>query len=371
MEAFRLRGNFERCHQFDDGLRQMMKLAYQEDLTHNACSSLMELPKEAGLLSWNKAGENEFTFACHLANKLDIEVQWDPFNEYTISASPNITLATLSIQARWQLLLQVTGEQMKVKCLSIDDTGFLITSTDQGKIHRLQIDGQARSPGLPSLREAITSTYRVAIWLAQLLGFPSARQAEEEADDRSARGTSSGQESDEVSDLTLQDSQDEETSEDEQGSQDMPTKKGIGLKTTRLNGGSHRVIGMASSSASAASGELQIGEEITSIDNTELANMPKESVGVLLSGPPGSSVSLRMVSLGGVSHEVIVTRTAWDKPDISWSRAVLQLRVRRRELEKSRPLEDTQVSQEQETSEARELLELQQGESVFLKVRKP
>ena len=128
---------------------------------------------------------------------------------------------------------------------------------------------------------------------------------------------------------------------------------------------------MASSSASAASGELQIGEEITSIDNTELANMPKESVGVLLSGPPGSSVSLRMVSLGGVSHEVIVTRTAWDKPDISWSRAVLQLRVRRRELEKSRPLEDTQVSQEQETSEARELLELQQGESVFLKVRKP
>ena len=80
-----------------------------------------------------------------------------------------------------------------------------------------------------------------------------------------------------MTDLTLQDSQDEETSEDEQGSQDMPTKKGIGLKTTRLNGGSHRVIGMASSSASAASGELQIGEEITSIDNTDLANMPKES----------------------------------------------------------------------------------------------
>jgi len=80
-------GNFERCHQFDDGLRQMMELAYQEVLTHNACSSLMELQKEAGLLSWNKAGENEFTFACHLANKLDIEVQWDPFNEYTISTS--------------------------------------------------------------------------------------------------------------------------------------------------------------------------------------------------------------------------------------------------------------------------------------------
>lgn len=40
-------GNLERCYQFDDGSRQMMKLAYQEALTHSACSSLMELQKEA------------------------------------------------------------------------------------------------------------------------------------------------------------------------------------------------------------------------------------------------------------------------------------------------------------------------------------
>jgi len=67
-------GNLERCHQFDDGTRQMMQLAYQEALQDNACSSLLELQNEAGLLSWNKAGENEFTFACYLANKLEIEV---------------------------------------------------------------------------------------------------------------------------------------------------------------------------------------------------------------------------------------------------------------------------------------------------------
>jgi len=79
----------------------------------------------------------------------------------------------------------------------------------------------------------------------------------------------------------------------------MPTKGGIGLKTTRLNDGSHRVMGMASGSVSATS-ELQIGEEITSIDDIELANMPTESVGVLLSGSPGSSVCLHMVNLGGV-----------------------------------------------------------------------
>jgi len=63
----------------------------------------LELQKEAGLLSWNKAGENEFTFACYLANKLEIEVVWEPFNEHTISSTPNITLATLSIKAGLQL----------------------------------------------------------------------------------------------------------------------------------------------------------------------------------------------------------------------------------------------------------------------------
>ena len=59
-------GNLEKCHQFDDGTRQMMKPAYQEALTDNACPNLLKLQKEAGLL-WNKAGENEFTSACHLA----------------------------------------------------------------------------------------------------------------------------------------------------------------------------------------------------------------------------------------------------------------------------------------------------------------
>ena len=42
-------GNLERCHQFDDGTRQMMRLAYQEALTDNACSNVFELQKEAGL----------------------------------------------------------------------------------------------------------------------------------------------------------------------------------------------------------------------------------------------------------------------------------------------------------------------------------
>ena len=154
-------GNLERCHQFDYGTRQMMRLAFQEALTNNACSNLLELQKEAGLLSWNKAGENEFTFACYLANKLEIKVIYKPFNEYTISSTPNITLATLSIKAGLQLSAQILGEQVSVKCLAIETAGFIVTTADQGWLYSLQIDGQSRSPGLPSLREVITTTYGV------------------------------------------------------------------------------------------------------------------------------------------------------------------------------------------------------------------
>jgi len=114
---------------------------------------------DAGLLSWNKAGENKFTFACYLANKFEIEVVWEPFNEYTISSTPNITLATLSIKAGLQLRVQILGEQVSVKCLSIEAAGFIMTTSDQERLHSLQIDGQSRSPGLPSLKEAITTTY--------------------------------------------------------------------------------------------------------------------------------------------------------------------------------------------------------------------
>ena len=65
-----------------------------------------------------------------------------------------------------------------------------------------------------------------------------------------------------MTDLTLPDDQDgdEEMSEEEQGSPDMPTKGWIGLKTVRLNECSHRVIRLALGSSSATSGEIQIGE---------------------------------------------------------------------------------------------------------------
>jgi len=128
-------------------------------------------------------------------NKLEIEVLREPFNEYTISSTPNITLTTLSIKAGLQLRIQIRGEQVSVKCLSIETAGFIMTTTDQERLHSLQIDGQSRSPGLPSVREAITTTYGAAVWQSQLPGFPSARPTEDEIDHRTAEGTDSGDDS--------------------------------------------------------------------------------------------------------------------------------------------------------------------------------
>jgi len=370
-------GNLERCHQFDDGTRQMMRLTYQEALTDNACSNLLELQKEAGLLSWNTAGENEFTFACYVANKLEIEVVWEPFNEYTISSTPNITLVTLFIRARLQLSVQILGEQVLFKCLSIEAAGIIVTTTDHGRLYSLQIDGQSRDPGLPSLREAIATTFGVTVWLAQLPGFPSARLTEDEIDRRPAEGTEgteSGDDSDEVIELTSPNERgsdvDEGISDDEQGNPDMPSKGWTGLKTTRLNDGSHRVIKLAIGSPSATSGDIQMGEELTHVDDIKVSNLLMKSIDVLLSGPPDSNIRLHLINLGGVGRDVFLNRIAWDKPLISWSRAVYPLRMRSQELEKSILPPDGQVAPARSEAEKLELLQLQEGETVFLNVRK-
>jgi len=81
-------------------------------------------------------------------------------------------------------------------------------------------------------------------------------------------------------------------------------------------------------------------------------------------------VRLHLISLGGVGRDVFLTRITWDKPYISWSRAVLPLRMRRQELERPKPSLDGLAAPALSESEELELLQLQQGEAVFLKVRK-
>jgi len=140
---------------------------------------------------------------------------------------------------------------------------------------------------------------------------PSARQTEDEIDHRPAEGTEGpelGDDSDEVFDLTSPNERgsdvDEDISDDEQGNPDMPTKGWTGLKTTRLNDGSHRVIKLVVGSPSATSGDIQMGEELNHVDDIEVSNLPIESIHILLSGPPDSKVRLHLISLGGVGRDV-------------------------------------------------------------------
>jgi len=109
---------------------------------------------------------------------------------------------------------------------------LLQTTSDQGRLYCLQIDGQARSPRLLSLKEAITTTYGAAIWLAQLPGFPVDMPVGMDVDERSAQEVSSDKDSDGVTDLTIQDSQesDDETSDEEQGYQICPERNGLDFK---------------------------------------------------------------------------------------------------------------------------------------------
>jgi len=89
-------GNLERYSQFDDGTRQMLELTYHEALADNGCLNLLELQDAAQHLGWKRASTNEVTFACYLASKLEIRVEWDPFNPDLIVSAPHMTLATLA-----------------------------------------------------------------------------------------------------------------------------------------------------------------------------------------------------------------------------------------------------------------------------------
>jgi len=71
-----------------------------------------------------------------------------------------------------------------------------------------------------------------------------------------------------------------------------------------------------------------------------------------------------------VGRNVFLYRIAWDKPSISWSRAVHPLRMRRRELKKPKVPLNGPAAPVRSESEELVLLQLQQGEAVFLKVRK-
>ena len=76
----------------------MLALCYQEALQENGCLDLLELQDASQHLSWKAASANEVTFACYLANMLDIRVEWAPFHPDLIASAPDATLSALACQ---------------------------------------------------------------------------------------------------------------------------------------------------------------------------------------------------------------------------------------------------------------------------------
>jgi len=109
-------GNLERCSQFDDGTRQMLALCYQEALQENGCLDLLELQDASQHLSWRATSANDVTFACYLANKLDIQVEWEPFHPDLIASAPDATLSALACQVKLPLSIQIEGVMLTATC---------------------------------------------------------------------------------------------------------------------------------------------------------------------------------------------------------------------------------------------------------------
>ena len=147
-----------------------MCLCYQEALQENGCLDLLELQDASQHLSWKVASANEVTFACYLANKLDVRVEWEPFHPDLIASAPDATLSAFACQVKFLLSIQIEGVMLTATCR---ETGLDSTMTIQvgDRQYSIPVDGQAWNPGLPSLCEYISRSYDQARWLYKLPGM--------------------------------------------------------------------------------------------------------------------------------------------------------------------------------------------------------
>jgi hypothetical protein len=95
------------------GLRELLFLEYQEALSKWHCSDLTELQMAVARhnLTWHRASENRFTFACFLANMLKITLLRQPFPKDSIWCTPSTQLARILIEQ--QSLLSIPGQEWR------------------------------------------------------------------------------------------------------------------------------------------------------------------------------------------------------------------------------------------------------------------
>ena len=105
-----------------------VSLCYQQALQENGYLDLLELQDASQHLSWKAASANEVTFACYLANKLDIRVEWELFHPDLIASAPDATLSALACQVKLPLSIQIEAVVLTATCR---DTGLDFTMTIQ------------------------------------------------------------------------------------------------------------------------------------------------------------------------------------------------------------------------------------------------
>ena len=120
-------------------------MCYQEALQENGCLDLLELQDASQRLSWKAASTNEVTFACYLANKLDIRVEWDPFHPDLIASASDTSLAALACQVKLPLSIQIEGETTDAICLKTE-SDFTLTILAGDRQYSILSDGQAQKP---------------------------------------------------------------------------------------------------------------------------------------------------------------------------------------------------------------------------------
>jgi len=168
--------------------------------------------------------------------------------------------------------------------------------------HSIPVDGQARNPGLPSLRECISRSYGQARWLFELPAMAADPESDEWAD-----GVKTFR---------------------------IPQHLGIGIGTSR-QGPPHCITSIQAGSMIARNGSALVGEFITHIDTIPTAAMNHSELHRALQGPEYTSVSLDVVDLQGNAQTISVLRSPPKTSQISRARAVKPLRDRRRELKET------------------------------------
>jgi len=144
------------------GLRELLFLEYQEALNMWHCSDLTELQRAVARhnLTWHRASENRFTFACFLANMLKITLLWQPFPKDSIWCTPSTQLARLLIEQ--QALLFIPGHSLdsRFRCTHVqeeDDTAIFCNSV--GNLAKIPLNSRAGCSTAFTLRDMIVINF--------------------------------------------------------------------------------------------------------------------------------------------------------------------------------------------------------------------